>query len=310
MAEEFKKTGLMDGMGENNDDDDFKNDPEGGGNKALRLPFALCKAKGIKIQDWWTPRDAWDALKNGGYVEDVDEEYSDYYDELRARRKKEKAESAKRSRKRAKIKQAQLKNPEHNPDKSYVHEDGKIAGVAKGKPMTFEQADSGNVNPYYGKGYIGYATNCQTCVATFVARRQGYDVRALPNLNNKSIMKLSYNTSLAYVDKNGTHPKAIKKPKGARKAKWLEQNVKNGDIYALQFAYSGKSYGHIVIAQRMDIGGKNLLRIYDPQDDSIHDSPSVYLYGTRDITLTNLTNCRIDEKFCDRIMKGVKKNDT
>lgn len=311
MAEEFKKTGLMDGMGENNDDDDFKNDPEGESNaKKYRLPFALCKAKGIKIQDWWTPRDAWDALKNGGYVEDVDEEYSDYYDELRARRKKEKAESAKRSRKRAKIKQAQLKNPEHNPDKSYVHEDGKIAGVAKGKPMTFEQADSGNVNPYYGKGYIGYATNCQTCVATFVARRQGYDVRALPNLNNKSIMKLSYNTSLAYVDKNGTHPKAIKKPKGARKAKWLEQNVKNGDIYALQFAYSGKSYGHIVIAQRMDIGGKNLLRIYDPQDDSIHDAPGVYLYGTRDITLTNLTNCRIDEKFCDRIMKGVKKNDT
>lgn len=68
MAEEFKKTGLMDGMGENNDDDDFKNDPEGGGNKALRLPFALCKAKGIKIQDWWTPRDAWNALKSGGYV--------------------------------------------------------------------------------------------------------------------------------------------------------------------------------------------------------------------------------------------------
>lgn len=53
IAEEFVKTGLMDGMGENNDDDDFKNDPEGESNaKKYRLPFALCKAKGIKIQDW------------------------------------------------------------------------------------------------------------------------------------------------------------------------------------------------------------------------------------------------------------------
>lgn len=51
MAEEFKKPGLMDGMGEG-DDDDFKNDPEGGGNKKYRLPFALCKERGIPIQDW------------------------------------------------------------------------------------------------------------------------------------------------------------------------------------------------------------------------------------------------------------------
>ena len=87
MAEEFKKTGLMDGMGENNDDDDFKNDPEGGGNKALRLPFALCKAKGIKIQDWWTPRDAWNALKSGGYVEDVDEEYAKHLKEEKREKK-------------------------------------------------------------------------------------------------------------------------------------------------------------------------------------------------------------------------------
>ena len=46
MAEEFKKPGLMDGMGENNDDDDFKYDPEGGGNAKYRLPFALCKENG------------------------------------------------------------------------------------------------------------------------------------------------------------------------------------------------------------------------------------------------------------------------
>ncbi len=43
-------------------DEEFKYDPEAGeDNKKLRLPFALCKAKGIEIKDWWTPRDAWNA---------------------------------------------------------------------------------------------------------------------------------------------------------------------------------------------------------------------------------------------------------
>ena len=47
------------------DEEKFKNDPEAGQDtKKLRLPFALCKSKGIEIQDWWTPRDAWNALKN------------------------------------------------------------------------------------------------------------------------------------------------------------------------------------------------------------------------------------------------------
>ena len=40
MAEEFKKTGLMDGMGEG-DDDAFKHDPEGGGNAKYRLPYTV-----------------------------------------------------------------------------------------------------------------------------------------------------------------------------------------------------------------------------------------------------------------------------
>ena len=113
MAEEFKKPGLMDGMGENNDDDDFKYDPEGGGNVKYRLPFALCKENGIPIQDWWTPRDAWDALKNGGYVEDVDEEYAKRAKEEKREKekewRKEHPEQVKKWAERAKIKKEQLK---------------------------------------------------------------------------------------------------------------------------------------------------------------------------------------------------------
>ena len=307
MAEEFKKTGLMDGMGENNDDDDFKNDPEGGGNKALRLPFALCKAKGIKIQDWWTPRDAWDALKNGGYVEDVDEEYAKHLKEEKREKdkkwRKEHPEQVKKWEARAKTKKEQLKDPNHTPDKSYVHEDGKIAGAPKGKPMTHEQADSGNVNPYYNKGFIGYKTNCQTCVATYVARRQGYNVSALPNLNNSAIAALSHNTALAYVDNNGNLPS--KRTLDPRANNW---KLKDGRIYSIQWHSSNGNAGHIVVGM-LDKDGAVML--YDPQtNQTVKGDKNISKYinksganSTKNIQAMDLTDCRINEIFADDIMK-------
>ena len=51
-----------------------KEDEEGGGNLVkYRLPFALCKERGIELPKWATPRDAWDALK--GYGIDPQKEY-------------------------------------------------------------------------------------------------------------------------------------------------------------------------------------------------------------------------------------------
>ena len=38
-------------------------DEESKGNAKYRLPFALCKERGIQLPDWATPRDAWNALK-------------------------------------------------------------------------------------------------------------------------------------------------------------------------------------------------------------------------------------------------------
>ena len=72
MAEEFKKTGLMDGMGESDDapEDD-------GGSAKYSLPFGLCKKYGIPIGKNWTPRDAWAALKGKGVVSDVSGEYDE-----------------------------------------------------------------------------------------------------------------------------------------------------------------------------------------------------------------------------------------
>lgn len=286
MANEFRQ---------NTGYDDFKYDPEAEDNaKKYRLPFALCKAKGIEIKDWWTPTDAWAALRNGGYVADVSEEYEKYYRELK--KKKQRIYNL-----RAKKKKEQLKNPEHNPDREYKHKRGLIAGVKKGKPMNFQEADSGNVNPYYGKGFIGYKHNCQTCVAVYIARRLGYNVRALPNLNNIEIVALSRDTTLAYIDQNGMKPQKIGKSSGVKTKNWLNYEVKENTIFGIEFFYGKSSQGHIVVAEK--IAGE--LQLYDPQNNKIYKAEKIDKYFTNkyNISIINLTNVKMNENLCDKIMK-------
>ncbi len=304
MAEEMKKNDdIMDGQGET--EDDFEYDPEKGGNAKLRLPFALCKERGIPIQDWWTPRDAWDALKNGGYIDDVDEEYAKILrDDKRKKEKEWREDHPERVRawqERAKIKKAQLKDPNHNPDRNYAHVDGAIAGVKKGKPMTHEQADSGNVNPYYSSNQIGYRTNCQTCVATYAARLQGYDVRALPNLNNRDIYQLSYNPGLAFVDENGQHPKS--QEMGRRD---ILGELPPNTLRAVKWQWGKRRSGHIVI---MGNDG-NGTYMYDPQTNVYMNQTKQirkYTGGANNFSYYDLSGCRMDETYCDKVMKGGSK---
>lgn len=278
--------------------DDFKYDPEAEeGSKNTRLPFALCKAHGIAIQDWWTPRNAWDALKSKGIVDNVLDEYKEYFRRL-------KKLSAKESSERSKRKRAQLKDRAHNPDKDYKHVKGKIAGASKGQPMSFEQADSGHVNPHFTKfDLIGYRHNCQTCVAVYYARRLGYNVRALPNLNNRDIYALSLDTNLAYLTKDGRHPTAHAKPRDKSVTAFLEQSLKNGEIGTVAFDWKSGGSGHIINCEKLQNGK---LRIYDPQSNQIIDERNYRQYFSRvkNVKFTKLTGCTMDEKFCDKIMKG------
>ena len=52
-------------------------------NRFTRLPFALCKSYGINIEDWWTPRDAWDTLLWKGKINSVEEECKKHAAELK-----------------------------------------------------------------------------------------------------------------------------------------------------------------------------------------------------------------------------------
>lgn len=197
--------------------------------------------------------------------------------------------------------------PEHNPDKNYVYQPGKIAGAEKGSPMSFEEADGGRVNPYYKKGIKGYNKNCQTCVATYFARRLGYDVRALPNVNNPSITMLSHNTALAYIDADGKHPQYYSPRLGESDIDFLERTVKTNEIHSLEFHSPIKRSGHIVVVERNKNGE---LYIYDPQTDRVVDRMELptYLRAKIMIKTLNLSKCTIDEQFADNIMKSYNRS--
>ena len=68
-----KNDNIMDGQGETEDGRDDDGAIEKGSPFKYRLPFGLCKKFGINIQDWWTPTDAWNALK--GYNVSPDKAY-------------------------------------------------------------------------------------------------------------------------------------------------------------------------------------------------------------------------------------------
>lgn len=274
-------------------------DSESEGAARYRLPFALCKQRGIAIQDWWKPRDAWEALRRGGHIDNVSEEYA------KLRREKKRAEDKVRRTEKGKEKKAreeQAKDPQHSPDYAREHKAGEIAGVKPGNAMTREEANGGKCNPHFqNASAYGYTTNCQTCVAVYEARLRGYDVRALPNNRNGYISDLSHDTTLIWVNpETGERPVQIHKGFGQRTEQYLEGNVKEGGRYTLQFMHGRGRTGHIVSIERVD----GALQMYDPQSGKHYDKKQIlsYLSSKSDMRLTRVDTMSFNPEYADHIM--------
>ena len=171
------------------------------------------------------------------------------------------------------------KNAVDNPKKSSKMEVDKnyypdeLAGIKRGDPMSWEDADSGNTNPNIGTE-SGYSTNCQTCVVAFEARQRGYDVTAKPNKRGSVLERLSRMTNLAWIDpKTGRSPVYFRNYdlKSAKKyLPYIESIVEQGKRYTLEFCWKGRGYGgHIV---NLDRNEKGLLRIKDNQRSTMEKS--------------------------------------
>ena len=151
-----------------------------------------------------------------------------------------------------------------------------VANAPRGNPMTWDEADSGNVNPNYANGY-GYQINCQSCVVTMEARLRGYDVEVLPNTPGSMLQRLSRNTAMAWKNPDGTPAKYLlgdvedritqnhagKFYTAKSFEKKLLETLEPGARYNIGFGWKGKQRcGHIV---SMDISNDGVLHIYDPQ---------------------------------------------
>lgn len=148
-----------------------------------------------------------------------------------------------------------------------------IAGVLCGNPMSFEEADTGHVNPQYGTDER-YSINCQTCVPVFEARLRGYAVCAKGCEAGSMSEKMSYQTNLIWIDPaTGTHPEYIYDVKADSPEKYLsfiQSTVKQGERYSIEFGWKNTEYaGHIVNLDRTPDGK---LRIKDNQRGSSEKS--------------------------------------
>ena len=192
----------------------------------------------------------------------------------------------------------------------------KIGDIEKGEPMTFEQADSGSVNPNYRENAKdGFDSNCQTCNVVFVARMMGFDVEALPNDgSNKVIEKLSQCSSSAFIDKNTGLPpkKTVPNCKTTNElVNWVYKNLKAETLYAISFGWQKEHDGHTVVIQKKTDPSSNLgfrMWIYDSQINKNYT-------GGRDVesyfkeikkqtfAIFNVSDCDLNESVCKHIMK-------
>lgn len=150
-----------------------------------------------------------------------------------------------------------------------------LAGHLRGSVMSFNDADSGKVNPKFGKA--GYDINCQSGVVAFESRLRGYDVTAAAR--NSTSDRVAKETRLAWID-----PNTNKKPKyiDARKVtdsascyKWLDKKIEKDARYTFEFDWKNSNNGHIISAFK-DNSGKVVL--YDPQINELITGSRVKLY--------------------------------
>lgn len=209
------------------------------------------------------------------------------------------------------------KNPQRNPNE--------ISGVARGEPMSREEANGGNANPSYDQGG-GYRTNCQTCVVAYEARLRGYDVQAKPYSKGTDMEKLAKNTNAAWVNpRTGktvsqysySQHQDVDLPTTAKQCrKWLNEKVQPGARYTFSHGWKGRSNsGHII---SIDKDSNGHLRLYDPQSGKTMTGKDVdtYLsrvrytrtiYGTKYKTAPNLLrvdNLQFNPRYINNILEA------
>lgn len=183
--------------------------------------------------------------------------------------------------------------------KSTRKEVKEVAGVKKGKPMTFKEADSGKVNPNYGKKVPGlsFRKNCQSCVVCYQLRRNGFNVqvKGIPIdakgdiIRSGKMYELAQHPEKAWINPKTGFPPELNICDATTPSKaynWLYENIKDG-TYSFRVVWKGgkKPSGHIVIAHKEN----GNLKVYDPQTNKEYNSQA-------EITSEFFDSCRLKTK--------------
>lgn len=175
--------------------------------------------------------------------------------------------------------------------------------------MSFEEANSGNVNPNFNNIEKGYYTNCQSCVVCFELRRRGYNVQTLPNIDGSMLDKLAKRPNYAWINiETGLPPKLFgiivdnKDPNETYKD--IENNIKDGERYTLFYKKEGYKTGHIVNIEK----NNNEIIVYDGQDGTITKGKEniieEYCEEIIEMGIFRIDDCAFNMDIVNNIVKG------
>lgn len=205
---------------------------------------------------------------------------------------------------------------EPSPLEKNNSEIAKALGIKKGKPMSYEDANTGRENPRYSEGGA-YRVNCQTCTITHELRRRGFDVEAKPNVNNSAFEEMKKHGVTwreRFLNQDGTKSapeRAYKWMRGKnysrmsekRTFEFLRESISAEGRYEIYCKWRTGT-AHVFLAEKT---GKSI-RYFDPQTGS--QDVSSYI-KRMDMQYTEIL--RIDDKLINpKILgiispKGVKK---
>lgn len=148
-----------------------------------------------------------------------------------------------------------------------------IGGSNRMEPMSFQEADESRANPHYTPGKNGqYENNCQSCVVANELRRRGYNVEAWGFSEfNETQNQLACDTRIAWFDpETGMHPDLteITGKNGSELVQNLDDFVKEGERYTIQFGVRNTNHGHIECLEKINGSLVNL----DPQSGTVNNT--------------------------------------
>lgn len=165
----------------------------------------------------------------------------------------------------------EIKNAKETADNGIDSDIAKALGVKKGRPMSFEDADTGRENPHYDVNKIDeWRNNCQTCTMVHELRRRGFDIEVAPNAR-KLFDTMDWEERFLNEDGSKTKrewsnmwawQKGYKKMSDLRAAEFFAEKMSAPGRYEIYVKWSGANAAHVFLAE---VGADGTPHFFDPQ---------------------------------------------